>query len=245
MSKLLLVSALARKWNYFKISLTASGYEILTARTSAQFWESMMRQRVDAIVLDVSVSDAGLDPWRLIDELSAVDHLLLIVLTRGGRNQDRVRAYQSGAHHCLTMPVTPSELGACLEGILPSGRGHLPRGNVAGNSFYAGPDLQIDFGNRQIRRRDRVYPLTARECPVLQRLVQSAGNMISSQELCEIGWGARAWPGKRNALKTYISQLRRKIERDARRPRYIISQRGMGYAFMPQRIRRLDGASAR
>lgn len=240
MKKVILASAQARKWFNFRSTLTASGYEMTMARTGAQFWENLMLRPVDAIVLDASIADVNLDPWRLLRDLSPFNHLL-IVLTRGGRNLDRVRAFQFGAHHCLTLPVTPLELGACLGAAFSNGPDRDGGRTGQGRTFYADSELQIDFANRQIRRQDHVFPLTERECPVLQRLIQGAGNIIPSEELVEICWGAGAWPSKRDALKTYILQLRRKIERNTRRHRYIVSRRGLGYAFVPRRVRDFSG----
>jgi two-component system KDP operon response regulator KdpE len=232
MRKLLFASALGRKRWHLIGGLNASGFQVTAACTGAQVWQALMRQQADLIVLDASASSVQLNPWLLIAELSELDHLRLIVLTRAGRNQDRVRAFQAGVRYCLSMPVSSAELCALL---LTVGREdhNGPDGKVK-LVDYADLALQIDFANRQIRRKGKTFPLTGREHSLLQRLIGNAGRVSPSTELCQSTWGRGAWPAKRMLLKTYILQLRRKIEHDYRHPRYLVSHRGLGYAFMPQ-----------
>ncbi len=233
MRKVLLVSALAQSLNHLKTGLTNIGYEVTVATTSARVWQTVVRHPLDAIVLNASRSTAELEPWLLVSELSSLDHLTLIVLTPAAHKQDRVRAFQAGARHCLTLPASAAELSACLNAILLSRPEQTLRATERPAGDYVDAEVQIDFANRQIRRKGKRFSLTARESPLLQHLVQNAGKMIPSAELCRCVWGPAAWPKKRNLLKTYIAQLRRKLERDVRRPRYLISRRGLGYGFMP------------
>ncbi len=228
--KVLFIGASARDLGHLKSGLVAGGYEARLATTSVQVWQAVMQQQLDGIILHTGASSTQLDPWRLIAELSALNHVPLIVLTRAGRKQDRVRAYNAGARHCLTLPTSCAELCACLNSIWLSGPAAVPALQID----YVDAEVQIDFTNRQIRRDGQIFPLTGREYPLLLRVLQNRGKMIPGQELCQAVWGEQAWPQKRNLLKTYILQLRRKIEREACHPRYLISQRGMGYAFMPR-----------
>lgn len=232
MRKLLLASALARKRRHLIAGLDASGFQVTVVCTGAQVWQALMRQQADLIVLDASESSLQLNPWSLIAELGGLDQPRMIVLTRPGRNQDRTRAFRYGVRYCLSMPVSRAELCALLIAIGREDH-RAPNGKV-GIADYADVALQIDFANRQIRRKGKTFPLTGREHSLLRPLIKNAGRVCPSEELCRSTWGKGTWPAKRMLLKTFMSQLRRKIEHDYRRPRYLISHRGLGYAFMPQ-----------
>jgi two-component system KDP operon response regulator KdpE len=232
MRKLLIASALERRQSYLIASLRALGFEVSATHRSARVWQALMRQEIDLLVLDASVSSDQLNPWLLIDELGELEHPRLIVLTRPDGNQDRLRAFESGVCYCLSLPVSPAELCALLTAAEKEER--KAREGLGKARDYTDPALHIDFANREIRRQGKVFPLTGREFSLMQRLVGNAGKVSTSEELCKCTWGRRAWPAKRTQLKIQILQLRRKIEDDYRTPRYLISRRGLGYAFMPQ-----------
>jgi two-component system KDP operon response regulator KdpE len=232
MRKLLIASALVGRQRYLVSSLRALGFDVSATHRSAQVWQALMRQEIDLLVLDASVSGDQLNPWLLIDELGELEHPRLIVLTRPESSQDRLRAFESGVCYCLSLPVSPAELCALLTAAEKEER--RAREGVGKAGDYTDPGLQIDFANREIRRRGKTFPLTGREFSLMQRLIVNAGKISTSEELCKSTWGRRAWPAKRTQLKIQIMLLRRKIEHDYRYPRYLISHRGLGYAFVPQ-----------
>ena len=232
MRSILIASALERKQKHLIKGLSGSGFTVLTAHRSAQVWQALMRQEMDLLVLDASVSNDELNPWLLISELGELDHPRLIVLIGANANHDRLRAFKSGVCYCLSLPVSLLELCAFLTALAREDHKSREGRRVAVN--YRDTVLQIDFTNREIRRKGKVFPLTGRESSLMQRLTANAGSVTPSEELCKSTWGRRAWPAKRMQLKIQILQLRRKIEQDYRNPHYLISHRGLGYAFMPQ-----------
>jgi DNA-binding response OmpR family regulator len=193
-----------------------------------------MHERVDTIVLDTTNTSADLDPWRLCVELRHATNAMLIALTRAGQNRDRVRAFRAGASQCLTVPVSPPELAACLESVPRPRRAFVPDQGIKGVAPYADAGLQIDVLRRLIRRDGRAFPLPPREAVVMNCLLKNIGRIVRKEELCEAVWSGAATPAAELRLKIYIANLRRKIERDPKRPCYIISQRGHGYGFIPQ-----------
>lgn len=205
---------------------------MVTVQTSAQVWKTLMRHEIDWLVLDASVSSDELDPWPLIGDLKELDRPRLIVLTRANCGHDRSRALALGVSHCLTLPVSAADLCALLLAVERDDRKRRRGGGKTPD--YVDPVLQIDFANREIRRQGRTLPLTGREFLLMQRLIENAGRVSTSEELCKFTWGKRAWPAKRAQLKIQILLLRRKIEDDYRVPRYLVSHRGLGYAFVPQ-----------
>lgn len=232
MVKLLFASAPEHKHRNLIAGLGASGFEVVTAHTSAQVWQALIKQEIDSLVLDATLSSDQLDPWRLIREVAELDRPRLILLTRADNSRDRSRAFQSGVCYCLSLPVSPADLCSLLTAV--ERERHKAQHGAGKASDYADPVLQIDFTNREIRRHDKVFNLTGRELTLMQRLIENAGRASTSEELCKCTWGRRAWPAKRMQLKIQILQLRRKIEHNYRYPRYLISHRGLGYAFMPR-----------
>jgi two-component system KDP operon response regulator KdpE len=214
--------------------LSKLGFEVLTSKTSAQVWQALMRQQFDALVLDASASSALLDPWLLMTELGGLDHPLLVVFVGTDRIRDRLRAFRHGVCYCLNMPVSPPELAALLTAV--EGANHNVLDRKESPTEYSDAVLHIDLANAQIRRKGKTFPLTGRERSLLQRMLKNAGRVSTSEELCKSIWGRGTWPAKRVQLKIHIMQLRHKIERDHRHPHYLISHRGLGYAFMPRSI---------
>lgn len=232
MKKLLLASAQTRKENNLVRGLYASGFDVIMARTNAQVWQALMREQLALMVLDSRECDGQLDPWLLAGELAKLEYPRLVMLTPRDSTSERLRAFEYGVRYCLTLPVSPAELTALLKVL--EREDHKGWDGHKRAADYEDPALQIDLANRSVRREGRTVPLTGRECTLLRRLVMNAGNVSPSAELVHSTWGRGNWPAKRKLLKTYIFQLRRKIETDYRRPRYLISHRGLGYAFMPQ-----------
>ena len=193
-----------------------------------------MHERVDTIVLDTSACNVDLDPWRLCVELRRATNALVIALIRAGPNQDRVRAFRAGAFQCLTMPVSPSELAACLDNLTRPRRGLASIISTASMAPYVDPVLQIDIANRLVRRDGRVCSLSPREAALLHLLLQNKGDIVRNEDLGAAMWWGTAAATAHQRLKIYVSMLRQKIEHDPKHPSYIISHRGTGYGFIPQ-----------
>jgi DNA-binding response OmpR family regulator len=195
-------------------------------------WQALIRAQTDVVVLDASVTSVELNPWLLISELSWLDRPLLIALIDANCSRDHLRALQSGVCYCLTMPIAPRELASLLTVVGREGHKTPKVGSKVPE--YADLAVQIDLANREIRRKGKTFRITGRERSLLQLLIAKAGKVISSDELCRATWGRGSLPAMRLRIRTYILQLRRKIEHDYRHPRYLISRHGVGYAFMPQ-----------
>lgn len=233
--KILLAGRLSRRLRNLSKGLTDSRHHFRTAFSSAQVWQTVVRERVDAIVLDATTTDVEFDPWRLCTELRQATQALLIVLIRNGRSRDRIRAFRAGASQCLTMPVSPRELAACLDNIPRPRRAVSPGRGAEGPPRYADGKLQIDVFQRLVRRDGSVRLLAPRETVLLTYLLANIGRIVHKEELCEAVWPGAARSVAEVRLKIHAGNLRRKIERDPKKPSYIVSQRGRGYGFIPQR----------
>ncbi len=233
MNKLLLAGAAEHRLRQFAHGLAHYGYDCVQAATTAQVWQALLQHHPDVIVLDCRSTDRQMDPWRMARELVAVDHIPVIVLTRNASSRDRMRAFQNGVQHCLCAPVSPADVAAFIKAMFSARELARHHSHPPAQVAYADAQLRIDIGNLEVHRNGKIMPLSSREAALVESLLECAGQVIPSRDLCARVWGPSAWPQKRNALKTYISHLRRKIERDPKRPSYIVSRRGIGYAFMP------------
>jgi DNA-binding response OmpR family regulator len=223
----------SRLW-YLRDCLRSKGFRVRQRGTTHSAGQLLPNGTIEAVVVDACASNSAFDPWRLCRHLFEHFDLPMVVLTRSNRVQDRLRAFREGADRCLTIPVSPEELEVCLDGLLRRRRADSLREGTAVTAHYADDQLEIDLRNYRIHRNGGSLSLTPREYPLLLRLLQNLGVLTTSEELCEAAWGPRTWPQKRDLLKIYIWQLRQKVEPDAKHPQYILSQRGLGYVFLPK-----------
>lgn len=231
-----LVVASARPDSFREISrrMRAGGYNVELAESGAQTWRALLREPASAIVLDASCASADLNPLALCSELGTAMDVPLIVLTRPGRNRDRVRAFHAGANQCLTSPVSAIELEACLWRSLSQRQPTAAVDQYSPLIDYRDLFLMTDFRNNQVKRASMVIPLTVRESALLCCLVKNAGTTVPKHELLTAIWTTETVQRRPVELKGYISHLRKKIEPDPAHPTYLLSRRGLGYIFVPQ-----------
>ncbi len=231
MYRVLLAGTLHRQLTHLHKGLLPN-YAVQLAGSSADVWRALITETPHVVVLDASEAVNGFDALRLCAELRAAANVPLIVLTRPDQRQDRVSAFRAGVDHCLNTPLTADELSACVESLLL--RRHVPAESRATAVVeYADGELRIDLHNHRVWQQGKLAALSEREFLLLARLVKGSGNAVSPSELCRATWPGKTWRERCNILKIYIARLRQKVEPDPKHPRYIVSQRGLGYAFMP------------
>lgn len=234
MRKVLLVCSLQQRLDRLTRGLGDLGIESKSASSNAHVWPQILGEPFDAIVVDASSSDAGLDPWILCSELREAVKIPLVALIRPGHNKDRLRAFRAGARQCLAVPVSPTEISASLDTVLSpeTPLNHKVESESPGN--YSDAWLNIDLAKRRVCRGKQTYTLTFTELLLLEHLVRDQGNVVPRERLSDAVWKQGEPERKCRRLKSYISRLRRKIEEDPTHPQYIVSQHGFGYAFIPQ-----------
>ncbi len=206
-------------WPDCRVTITANGEEAI---------ERFGEERPDLVVLDVSIPPPdGFEVCRRIREISQVPILMLTV--RDG-TLDKVRAFDLGADDYLTKPFDHLELLARLRALLRRARS---------SPVMPGPDtdtedLSLDYATREVRVRGEVVRLTSTEYRLLEELVRHAGTVLPHRHLLEQVWGP-GYVGDAHYLKVFVRRLRRKLGDDAKRPRYIRTEWGVGYRFLPSR----------
>jgi two-component system KDP operon response regulator KdpE len=219
----LLVEDEAHMRKFVRIALMNNGYQIIEACTGEEAVSLAAAHTPDLIVLDLGLPDIdGFEVTRRVREWSEVP---VIVLSARGQEQDKVRALNGGADDYLTKPFGPAELVARL--AVAFRHAARSRTDAFGSVIVAG-DLRIDLARRVVFVRDAEVHLTPIEYRLLATLAKHAGMVLTQRQLLREVWG----PGEGHqtqALRVHMAQLRRKVERDSARPRYLVTEPGVGY----------------
>lgn len=203
-------------------TLEAHGYAVEAVETGEEALDAAARRPPDVVLLDLMLPDLdGLEVCRkLRDRLEAP----IIVLSARGEERTKVTALDLGADDYLTKPFGTAELLARLRVALR----HAARSR-AGPVIRAG-DLTIDLDRRLVLRGGVQVHLTPKEYEALKYLAQHAGRVITHRALLSTVWGP-AYAAESHYVHVLVNQLRRKVEPDPARPRYILTEPGVGYRF--------------
>jgi two-component system KDP operon response regulator KdpE len=211
-----------------RITLGARGYEILTAINGTEAIDLAIAHRPDVFMLDLGMPE--LDGLQVIAALRGwSDAPILVVSGRAGA-ADKVDALDAGADDYVTKPFSMDELLARIRALTRRIASHesTPTIRIA--------DIAIDLAAKSITRTTPDGPqlvrLTPTEWQVLETLVRNAGNLVTRQTLLTEIWGSEHITDT-GYLRLYIAQLRKKIEPDPSTPRYLLTESGMGYRFLP------------
>ncbi|MGE5290162.1 MAG: response regulator [Micromonosporaceae bacterium] len=206
-----------------KINLTARDYEVSTAADGASGLAAVARDHPDVLILDLGLPDMdGTDVIRGVRGWSSTP---IIVLSVWGQESQKVAALDAGADDYVTKPFGMDELLARL-------RAAVRRASPAPDEpIVTTDDFTVDLAaKRVVRAGDGDVRLTPTEWQLLEVLVRHRGRLVSQRQLLQEVWGP-AYETESNYLRVYVAQLRRKLEPEPSRPRYLITESGMGYRF--------------
>ncbi len=207
-----------------RTSLTSEGYTILEARSGEEALETLRSERPDLVLLDINMPGiSGLETCREIRSNSDVP---IIMLTVRNTEKDKVHALDAGADDYVVKPFGVGELLARIRAALRRAGAAEPV------PPFASSELQIDFERRKVTVKGRPVRLTPKEFELLRYLVANSGKPVSHRRLLQAVWGPD-YGEETEYLRVFINQLRKKIEPDSRRPRYIHTDPWIGYRFDP------------
>ena len=202
-----------------RTSLHGAGYDVETAETAEQALTSLAANPPDAVVLDLVLPDgSGTDVTR---ELRTWSSAPVIVLSVVGDEAEKVAALDAGADDYVTKPFSIDELLARL-------RAALRRADAPAEPVVEVGDLRIDLEKRAVSVGGEPVQLTPHEFALLRVLARNPGKLLTHAALLREVWG-RGYGDESHYLHVYVSQLRRKLEADPARPRYILTEPGAGY----------------
>ncbi len=205
---------------FLRVSLSARGYIVFEADSGQAALSAVTSDRPDLIILDLGLPDMdGVQVTRLLREWT---RLPIIILSVRGREADKIAALDAGADDYLTKPFGVGELLARL-------RVALRRAGQSGDQpLFASGDLVVDLTRRVVTVAGSEIQLTPTEYDLLRVLVANAGKVLTHHQLLRAVWGV-GYEQELHMLRVNISNLRRKIEPDPTRPRYILTEPGVGY----------------
>jgi two-component system alkaline phosphatase synthesis response regulator PhoP len=207
--------------------LEHAGYRVLTAADGETALAAVDRDRPDLVVLDLGLPEVdGLEVTRRVRRTSRVP---IVMLTARDDELDRILGLELGADDYLTKPFSPRELVARVRAVLRRGEPADPDAEV----IRAG-DVLIDVPRMHVQAAGRVVELTATEFQLLATLARRPGRIFTRDQLLDALHGV-AFESYERAIDTHVKNLRRKLEPDPRRPRYVLTVYGVGYRFADAR----------
>ena len=207
---------------FLRTVLPAEGFDVHEAETGERGLVEAATRKPDLVILDLGLPDLdGVEVVRRLREWSTVP---VIILSARAREQDKVAALDSGADDYLTKPFGAGELLARLRVAL---RHAASRGQPGEPTFRVG-DLEVDLAARRVHLEGAEVHLTPIEYRLLAVLVRHAGLVVTHRQLLRDVWGP-AYVEHTHTLLVHMASLRRKIEREPARPRYLRTELGVGY----------------
>jgi two-component system KDP operon response regulator KdpE len=205
-------------------NLRARGYEVDLAATGEEALQVAARHRPDVVILDLGLP--GISGVEVIDGLRGWSTVPIIVLSARGAEHDKVAALDAGADDYVTKPFGMDELLARLRAAL---RRNAPAGDTEVATVTTA-DFVVDLAAKRVTGGDGEVRLTPTEWGLVETLVRNAGKLVSQRQLLQDVWGPQ-YRDETNYLRVHMAHIRRKLEPDPSRPRYFVTEPGMGYRF--------------
>ena len=205
-------------------TLTSHGYTVVEAASGEEALEKLRSERPDLIILDVNMP--GISGLETCAEIRTSSDVPIIMLTIRNSERDKVQALDAGADDFVVKPFGVQELMARIRAAL--------RRSAPGDTAppFLTDDLQIDFEKRVVMVKNNPVRLTPKEFELLRHLVANQGKTLGHRRLLQAVWGPD-YGEETEYLRVFINQLRKKIEPDPRKPRYIHTEPWVGYKFNP------------
>lgn len=207
--------------------LRREGYDTCTVSDGASAVDALTRERFDLALVDVMLpKQDGFDVCRAVRRAGV--RTVLVMLTAKSQEAEKVLGLESGADDYVTKPYSPRELRARI-------RAHLRRDQKPAEGVYRFGDVELDTRRCELKRAGRVIDLTALEYRLLVTFAAHGGRVLTRAQLLDEVWGRGTHVTDR-VVDNQVTNLRKKIEPEPDRPRYLVSLRGIGYRFDVQPV---------
>ncbi|MCW1969726.1 MAG: response regulator transcription factor [Anaerolineae bacterium] len=215
-----------RMINFIRMNLEMERFQVISAKDGLEAVKKAREMLPDCVLLDVMMPEMdGFETLRSIREESTVP---VIMLTARNDEEDKVKGLSLGADDYITKPFSPRELVSRVKAVIR--RSELPS-QVEKSLVKVDDHLAIDFNRREVIIDNEPVKLRPTEWRLLYHLVQNAGWVVPHETLLSKVWGWE-YQDETQYLRLYITYLRQKIEKDLAHPRYIFTERGVGYRFV-------------
>ncbi|HEU5441569.1 MAG TPA: response regulator transcription factor [Ktedonobacterales bacterium] len=209
-----------------RLNLEVEGYRVLEASDGVEALARLNEDLPDLVILDVMMPE--MDGFETLRRIRAVSSVPVIMLTVRQEEHDRIRGLEIGADDYLTKsPFSPRELQSRIKAVL---RRTFAPSPARKTQIVVDADLTIDFDKRKVWVRGEEVNLRPTEYKLLYHLVNNAGRLLTHETLLSKVWGPE-YRDESHYLRLYITYLRQKLERNPAQPKYILTERGVGYRF--------------
>ena len=211
--------------DFVRINLEVRGYNVTVASNGADGLSIFQSQHIDLVILDIMMPNMdGLETTRRIRQISIVP---VIILTALGEESDKIKAFDLGADDYLTKPFGIGELLSRVKAVLR--RARWSEAQPEQESLVC-KDIIADLVRHKVTVLGKETDLTPTEFNLLVYLMRNAGKTLSHRAILQNVWGPE-YGDEAEYLRVYMGKLRQKVEKDPLQPKYILTERGIGYRF--------------
>ncbi|OGQ78428.1 MAG: DNA-binding response regulator [Deltaproteobacteria bacterium RIFCSPLOWO2_12_FULL_60_19] len=209
-------------------NLAQERFQVVEAEDGEEALKMLQREKPQLVILDLMLPGmSGLELCRSLRARPETARLPILMLTAKAGEADRVVGLEMGADDYLTKPFSPRELVARVKAILRRSEASFA---AAGAEVYEKGPLKINFSTYEIFVRGKAVRLTLKEFELLRFLVQNPGRVLSRDQLLDRVWGGEVFVDSRT-VDVHIRRLRKAIEKNDRKPEWVLTVRGVGYKF--------------
>lgn len=209
-------------------NLTQERFSVVEAEDGEQALKIIRRMRPHLIILDLMLPGlSGLELCRIIREQVETAEIPILMLTAKAGEADRVVGLEMGADDYLVKPFSPRELVARIKAVL---RRTEQQSSHSGAEFFKKGPLRINFSTYEVSVKEKLVKLTLKEFGLLRFLVQNPNRVLSRDQLLDRVWGGEVYVDPRT-VDVHIRRLRKAIEKNDSKPKWILTVRGVGYKF--------------
>lgn len=224
--KILAVDDEQRMVRFIQLNLEQDGFEVVTAYNGKEALEQVRTQLPDLVLLDIMMPD--INGFEVLKKIREVNNVPVIMLTAKGEEDDRIQGLELGADDYITKPFSPRELVSRIRAVLRRTKS-FKEDQV--DQIEVDDRLTIDFSRREVWVEGKKVDLRPTEYRLLYHLVQNAGWVNTHEQLLSKVWGFE-YQDEPHYVRLYVNYLRKKLEEDPSNPKYILTERGVGYRFV-------------
>lgn len=227
--KILAVDDEQRMVRFIQLNLEQDGFQVITAYNGKDALEQVRTQLPDLILLDIMMPD--INGFEVLKKIREVNNVPVIMLTAKGEEDDRIQGLELGADDYITKPFSPRELVSRIRAVLRRTKSFQ---DEEVDQIKVDDRLTIDFSRREVWVDGEKVDLRPTEYRLLYHLVQNAGWVNTHEQLLSKVWGFE-YQDEPHYVRLYVNYLRKKLEEDPSNPKYILTERGVGYRFVDYR----------
>jgi two-component system KDP operon response regulator KdpE len=223
-AKILVVDDEPQIRRLLRATLTGHGYQVADARSGEEALEKFREYLPDLLIMDLNMPGmGGLEASR---EIRLDSDVPIIILTVRNAESEKVEALDAGADDFVCKPFGMQELLARIRAALR----RAPTSPEGGPHAFVSPDLEIDFETRKVRVKGKNVHLTPKEFDLLRYLVSQGGKPVPHRQLLQAIWGPD-YGDESDYLRVFVNHLRKKIEPNPAKPKYVLTEPWVGYRF--------------